>query len=180
MGYWFIPIHTVSASWQFAQPVVMPAWICAVVGTGVANLVPGAVTVAFPGTSAAGVEPTWQLSQVVPDGTCELAPAGDVAGMTMIFEMPAKVVAVTVGPWQVTQPVVMPAWLIAEFVNFAPFGTGVAAMLEPAPTWQVSQDAVVGRWPVGSPTIENPAAGIANEAAALPWHCVQFVVVLGA
>ncbi len=141
---------------------------------------PGAVTVALAGTSAAGVEPRWQLSQVVPDGTCELAPTGDVAGITMIFEMPANVVAVTVGPWQVTQPVVMPAWLIAEFVNLAPFGTGVAAMLEPAPTWQVSQEAVVGTWPLGRPTIENPADGIANEAAALPWHCVQLVVVLGA
>ncbi len=159
---------------------VIPLWICAVVGAGVANLVPGEVRVALAGTSAAGVEPRWQLSQVVPLGTCEFAPAGDVAGITMILVMPVKLAPVIAGPWQVAQPVVMPAWLIAEFVNLAPFGTGVAAMLEPAPTWQVSQEAVVGTWPVGSPTIEKPAAGIANEAAALPWHCVQLVVVLGA
>jgi hypothetical protein len=51
-------IHTWPLSWQLEQPPVMPAWICAVVGTGVANLVPGAVTVAFAGTSPAGIEAT--------------------------------------------------------------------------------------------------------------------------
>ena len=34
----------------------------------------------------------------------------------------------------------MPAWLISEPLNLAPFGTGVVATLEPAPTWQTSQD----------------------------------------
>ena len=53
-------------------------------------------------------------------------------------------------------------------------------MLEPGPTWQVSQDAVVGRWFAGRPTIEKLAAGIAKEAAALPWHCEQLLEVLGA
>jgi len=48
--------------------------------------------------------------------------------------------------------------------------TGVAAMLEPAPTWQVSHDAVVGMWSFGRPTIEKLAVGIANDAAAPPWH----------
>lgn len=32
----------------------------------------------------------------------------------------------------------------------------------------------------GNPTIEKFAAGIAKLGAAAPWHCAQFVVVLGA
>jgi hypothetical protein len=39
---------------------------------------------------------------------------------------------------------VMPVWLISEPENFAPLGTGVAATLEPAPTWQASHGAPVG------------------------------------
>ena len=35
-------------------------------------------------------------------------------------------------------------------------------------------------WFVGCPTIEKPAPGIANDAAADPWHCAQLLVVLGA
>ena len=90
--------------------------------------------------------------------------------MAMIAVTPMNELVVTAGPWQLTQPVVMPAWLIAEFVKRAPFGTGVAAMLEPAPTWQPSQDgaAPVGMWLLGRPTIEKPAAGIANVAALAP------------
>ena len=85
-----------------------------------------------------------------------------------------------VGPWQLTQ-VVSPAWLNAEFLKVAPFGTGVAGTLEPAPTWQLSQAAVVGTWFAGVVTIEKLADGIANVGAVVgPWHCVQFVVVLGA
>jgi hypothetical protein len=88
---------------------------------------------------------------------------------------------VIVGPWQVAQPVVMPAWLIADFANSAPFGTGVAAMLEFAPTWQLSQAALVGTWFAGSVLIVKFAAGIAKPAATVgPWHCAQLAVVLGA
>jgi len=136
-------IHTWPLSWQLVQPLVMPAWICAVVGTGIANLLPGAAAAAFAGTSPAGIEPTWQVSQVVTDGMCEPTPADEVGGITMILVTPTNEAPVTVGPWQPTQ-VVRPVWLIAEFVNFAPFTTGVAAMLEPAPTWQLSHAAVVG------------------------------------
>src|ERR1700674_5494019 len=138
-------IHTSALSWQLEQPLVTPAWICAVVGTGVANFDPGAVMVAFAGTNPAGIEPTWQLSHAVADGMCELAPTGEVGGITMILVMPTNEAPVTVGPWHPTQ-VVRPAWLIADFVNFAPSSTGVAAMLGPA----------------------------------LPWHCVQLLLVLGA
>jgi hypothetical protein len=172
-------IHTSPLSWQLEQPPVRPAWICAVVGTGIANLLPGAVTVAFAGTNPAGIEPAWQVSHAVPDGMCELAPTGEVGGITTILLMPMNEPPVTVGPWQPTQ-VVRPVWLIAEFVNLAPFGTGVAAMLEPAPTWQDSHAAVVGMWVAGMPTIENLAAGIAKLGAVLPWHCAQLLLVLGA
>ena len=111
---------------------------------------------------------------------CEAGPAGEVGGMTTIFVIPVNVAPVTVGPWQPTQ-VVSPAWFIAEFVNLAPFGTGVAATLEPAPTWQLSHAAVVGTWLAGVVTIEKLAAGIANVGAVVdPWHCVQLLDVLGA
>ena len=97
-----------------------------------------------------------------------MAPAGDVAGITTILLTPKKLEPVMLGPWQVTQLLVMPTWLIKEPVNLAPLTTGVAAMLEPAPTWQLSHAAVVGTWLGGSPTMEKLAAGIAKLAAAVP------------
>jgi hypothetical protein len=71
---------------------------------------------------------------VVLEGMCELAPAGEVRGITTILVTPAKLEPLIVGPWQDSQLVVIPAWLIFELLNLAPLGTGVAAMLEPAPT----------------------------------------------
>ena len=167
-------------SWQAVQPDVMPVWICPVVGAGVANAVPGAVFAATAGTGAVGVVARWQVSQVVDDGMCAFAPAGDVAGITTIFVTPTKLEPVTAGPWQAAQLLPMPAWLISEPEKRAPLGTGSTGTLEPVPTWQVSHDAVVGTWFDGSPTIEKFAAGIAKPGAAEPWHCAQFVVVLGA
>jgi hypothetical protein len=175
-----MPIHTKLVSWQLAHPVVMPVWICVVVGAGVANRLPGTDRVVAAATLADGTVPRWQVSQVVDDGMCEVAPTGDVAGMTMIFVTPMKDVAVIVGPWQATQLLAMPAWLISEAENFAPLGTGVVATLEPAPTWQLSHDALVGRWFDGMPTMLKLAAGSAKVAAALPWHWAQLAVVLGA
>ena len=175
-----MPIHTKLESWQFEHPLVMPVWICAVVGAGVAKRVPGADFVATAATVPAGTVPRWQVSQVDDDGMCEVAPTGDVAGITTILLMPAKLVPVMLGPWQATQLLVMPLWLIVEPENFAPLGTGSVGTLEPAPTWQVSHDTVVGTWFDGCPTMLKLAAGIANVAAALPWHCAQLDVVLGA
>jgi hypothetical protein len=173
-------IHTWPVSWQLLQPDAMLPWIMAVVGTGVANFVPGAVAVAFAGTRLDGIEPAWQASQAVADGMCDVAPAGEVGGITTILVMPAKLAPVMVGPWQPTQ-VVSPAWLIAEPENLAPLTTGVDAMLEPAPTWQLSHAAVVGTWLAGVVTIEKFAAGIAKVGAVVdPWHCVQLLDVLGA
>ena len=95
-------------SWQAEQPLVTPLWICAVVGAGVANSVPGAVLVALAATSPAGVVPRWQLSQVVLDGMCALAPIGVVAGMPTMLLMPVNPVAVPDATWQATQLLVMP------------------------------------------------------------------------
>jgi hypothetical protein len=53
-------------------------------------------------------------------------------------------------------------------------------MLEPDPTWHTSHEAVVGIWLLGNPTMLKLAAGMAKLGAALPWHCAQLVVVLGA
>ena len=69
---------------------------------------------------------------------------------------------------------------MSEPLNLAPVPTGVAAMLEPAPTWQVSQAPLVGMWLPGRPTILKLAAGMAKLAAVAPWHCAQLLVVLGA
>jgi hypothetical protein len=103
-------IQTIPVSWQLLQLPVTPAWICPVVGIGVRNAVPGPVAlVALAATKPAGVVPRWQLSQVVLDGMCEPAPAGEVGGMPTIEVMPAKFTVVPAGTWQFTQPVVMPA-----------------------------------------------------------------------
>jgi hypothetical protein len=111
---------------------------------------------------------------------CAFGPAGDVGGITTIFEMPTKLEPVIDGPWHAAQLVPMPVWLISEPEKRAPLGTGSTGTLEPVPTWQVSHDAVVGTWFEGRPTMEKLAAGIAKLAAAAPWHCAQLVVVLGA
>ncbi len=145
-----------------------------------AKSLPGALLVADAGIEPPGVDPRWQVSQVVDDGMCEVAPIGEVAGITMILLTPTKLDPVIDGPWQATQLLVMPTWLISEPVNFAPLPTGVTAMLDPAPTWQVSHETVVGMWLPGSPTMLKLADGIAKLAAAAPWHCAQLLVVLGA
>jgi hypothetical protein len=174
------PIQTKLVSWQLAHPLVMPVWICAVVGTGVANRLPGVERVVVAASGAAGTAPMWHVSQVVDDGMCDVDPAGEVGGIAMILLMPTKVLPVVDGPWHATQLFVMPLWLISELANRAPLPTGVVAMLEPAPTWQVSHEAVVGMWVDGSPTMLKLAAGMAKLAAALPWHWAQLPVVLGA
>ena len=177
-----MPIQTELASWQAAQPLVMPAWICTVVGAGVAKAVPGAVLVALAGISPETLArvPRWQLSQVVEDGMCEPAPIGEGGGMPTMEVMPAKLSAVPDGTWHATQLLVMPVWLMREPLNLAPLGTGVVVMLEPVPTWHTSHEALVGRWLFGSPTMLKLAAGIAKLGAAAPWHCAQFVLVLAA
>ena len=91
-------IQTLPPSWQPAQWPLMPVWIIAVVGTGLANFVPGAETVAFAGTNADGVEARWQVSQAAVTGMCEPAPAGEVGGSTMIFVMPMNDVPLIAEP----------------------------------------------------------------------------------
>ena len=159
----------------------MPWWICVVVGAGVANALPGALLLLEAATSPLGVVARWQLSQMVLDGMCAFAPIGEVAGITTIWLTPAKLAPVMLGPWQAAQLAVMPLWLIMEPLNLAPLPTGVPAMLEPAPTWQLSHAVVMGVWLLGGPTIAKFADAIANPATTLEaWHCAQFVLVLGA
>lgn len=110
----------------------------------------------------------------------EPLPGGEVGGMPTSTLMPAKLAVWPAGRWHEAQLLVMPAWLIVEPLKRAPFGTGNAAMLEPAPTWQTSQEAAVGMWLPGRPTIAKLADGMAKLAAALPWHWLQLPVVLGA
>ena len=173
-----MPIHTAPASWQAAQPELTPAWIWGPVGSGAAKAVPGAVLLADAAISPAGVVAAWQVSQVVDDGMCAAAPTGPVAGMPTMALMPAKLAVVPAGTWQATQLLVMPPWLISEPLNFAPLATGSAVIELPAPTWQTSHEALVGMWFDGRPTMLKLADGIANDAAAAPWHCAQLAVVL--
>jgi len=167
-------------SWQLAQPELTPLWICAVDGAGVANAVPGAVFVADAAISPAGMLPRWQVSQLVVEGMCELAPIGLVGGMPTMRLMPAKLADVDAATWHETQLLPIPAWFISEPLNLAPLATGRLVIDEPVPTWQLSHAALVGMWLPGMPTIEKLTAGIANDDAAAPWHCAQLLVVLGA
>jgi hypothetical protein len=136
-----MPSQLLPPSWQALQFAVTPPWTCAVVGAGVANPVPGGISDAFAATAVDGIDDWWHVSQAVPVGMCEDGPGGLTGGITVIFVMPAK--PVTEGPWHSAQ-VVRPAWLIVEFEKRAPSLTGVAATLEPGPTWQTSHDCVVG------------------------------------
>jgi hypothetical protein len=77
---------------------VIPVWIWVVVGAGVANAVPGAVFVAEAATIPVGVVARWQVSQEVLEGMCALAPTGEVAGITTILLIPAKLAPVMLGP----------------------------------------------------------------------------------
>lgn len=131
-------------------------------GAGVMKPEPGTEAVAVAGTCPLGMLPMWQLSHFVLLGMCEPMPAGEVGGMTTMRPMPKKLPAPTPGPWQTSQPEVMPEWLKAELLKRAPLGTGVAAMLDPGPTWQVSQPAEpIGTWLEGGATMLKPAAGLA-------------------
>ena len=132
-----MPIHTKPLSWQLEHPPVMPVWICAVVGAGVAKALPGGFRAAFAGTSPPGTLARWQLSQVVDDGMCEFAPIGEVAGMTTMLVMPAKLLPEIVGPWQVTQPLTMPEWFICPPPK-------VVKPLCVEATWQVLHGAASG------------------------------------
>jgi hypothetical protein len=160
---------------------VIPVWIWVVVGAGVANAVPGAVFVAEAATIPVGVVARWQVSHEVVEGMCALGPTGEVGGITTILLIPAKLAPVIDAPWQLSQLFVIPVWLISELLNLAPLPTGRLATLEPEPTWQVSQAALLGMWLVGGPTITKLAAGIAKPDTTLAaWHCAQLFVVLGA
>jgi hypothetical protein len=175
-----MPIQTMLLSWQLEQPAVMPEWICAPLGAGEAKAVPGAVRVALAGMRPLGVLARWQDSQLVPLGMWLEAPAGLVGGMPTMRLMPMKLAEAEEGRWQATQLLVMPAWFMSEPEKRAPLATGRAEMEEPAPTWQSSQEAEVGMWFEGRPTMEKLAAGMAKEAAEAPWHWAQLEVVLGA
>ena len=164
------------------QPLVTPLWICAPVGRGVANNDPGAVRVALAGTSPAGVDPRWQLSQFVPTGMCALGPIGDVGGCTMMRLTPKNDVPVIAGPWQVAQLLVMPAWLIWPLAN-------VVAPTDAAPVegiswagiafeWQASQTSDVGRCGGTRPALVLGVTPMKVPATTLaPWQIEQLPVI---
>ena len=98
IGYCPMPIHTSFFSWQLVQPLLTPAWIMPVVGTGVWNAVPGATLLAEALTRLDGVLPKWQLSQAAAVGKCEPAPGVVLGGITTMALMPAKLLAVMLAP----------------------------------------------------------------------------------
>jgi hypothetical protein len=81
----------------------------------------------------AGVLAAWQFSQVVELGMCAKGPGALESGIKMMLLMPTKLEALTLGPWQAAQPVLMPWWLNLELVNLEPSTTGSCRLL-PAPT----------------------------------------------
>ena len=115
--------------------------------------------VAFAGTRLDGVLPAWQVSQVVPVGKCDVATAGDVLGITITLLMPKKLLPVILGPWQVAQPLVIPAWL-----NWAPENVVIPAM---APLAGISMEGTLLTWHVS------------HAAEAGTWAGVKLAVVLG-
>jgi hypothetical protein len=94
---------------------------------------------------------------------------------------PKNVPAVTLLPWQASHPLLMPLWLNAEPENFAPLPMGVDAILELAPTWQLSQpSAPMGMWlatefcvTMGLTVVDAAY----NAAFAALWHWAQLVLV---
>jgi hypothetical protein len=84
-------------SWHAAHPAVTPEWICAPVGAGLWNSVPGAVFVADAAISPDGVVARWHVSHVVDDGMCEPAPTGVVTGIPTIAPIPANAAVVPAG-----------------------------------------------------------------------------------
>jgi hypothetical protein len=93
---------------------------------------------------------------------------------------PAKVPVVTLAPWQLAQPLVMPLWLKAELLNFAPLATGRLRLLL-APTWQLSHPSVpIPMWLLGGATMATCMFWLYLAALALLWHCAQLALVDGA
>jgi hypothetical protein len=122
MGYWFMPSHTALVSWHEAQLPLAPAWIIAAEGAGSIKPVPGPVIlVALLAISPAGTLARWQLSQLVDVGKCAFGPGPLVEGITTMLLTPKKLLLVTLGPWQLAHPDVIPLWLNAELLNLAPF-----------------------------------------------------------
>ena len=75
--------------------------------------------------------------------------------------MPRKLVVVTLEPWQVAQPVVMPWWLNCEPLKCLPVVTGNCKLLL-APTWHTSHPVLPnGMWLFPGPVMVKPAEGIA-------------------
>lgn len=138
MGYSVMPTHCALVSWQEAQLDVTPACTISLLGLGFWKPVPGTVLVATGVIWPEGMLPAWQVSQLVELGMCALGPGLLESGMTTMLLMPAKLLPVMPGPWQLAQPLLMPAWLNLELLNLAPSTTGSCRLL-PAPTWQASQ-----------------------------------------
>jgi hypothetical protein len=139
IGYGLTLIHTMSFSWQLEQLPVTPSWIMVDVGAGARKPLFGAAWGALPGTRPVGMLERWQLSQVVEVGRCEVVAGVLEGGITTMLLMPWKLAPVMLWPWHSAQLAVMPVWIKAELANVAVPVTGVVAILDPVPTWQLSQ-----------------------------------------
>src|SRR5258706_13948674 len=85
------------------------------------------------GISIDGIALAWHSSHAAVVGTClGLKP------LKVFGDIPVNVAAVMFAPWQATQLLVIPAWLVAELGNLAPLGTGVNVLelAPPGPTLQ--------------------------------------------
>jgi hypothetical protein len=105
--------------WQLSHPAVMPLWLnCPPAKVVMLPLAP------LKGISVEGMLLVWQLSHAAVVGTCAGLRLAMVLGTT-----PAKVPVMTLEPWQLAHPLLMPLWLNAELLNFAPVFTGSVKLL---------------------------------------------------
>jgi len=122
---------------------VTPLWICTPVGVGVAKPVPGAVLVAEAAMKPAGRLPRWQSRSWSTTGCASCFPPAPSAHADDRSDAGKR--RRRAGGHVAGRAVVADArWFISEPLNLAPSDTGRLAMLEPAPTWQASHEALVG------------------------------------
>ena len=111
----------------------MPLWsICPL-----AKVVPPTEAAPVAGISIDGIEFRWQFSHAPCTGRW-----GGFRPLVVLGTTPKKVPTPTAGPWQVAQPLVMPAWLMRPPAKVVPptLAAPVAGIsIVGAARWQVSQ-----------------------------------------
>ena len=160
------------------QPLVMPAWICAVVGTGGAKARPGRASWPRPRQQA---RPAWtpggRSRRSCRTGCATSDPPARSPAWRRSAPTPTNVEPLMPGPWQ--------AGAIARDPGVAHRRAGEPGAVDAPARRRCSSPGRRGRSRTrprsadgcpAVPTTAKPAAGIAKLAAAAPWHCAQLLV----